>query len=251
MKWTWAILIAVGLVKLGLLIGLPARAAEVGLDTLMSAEDSRSWRGVGRVNVTDHRRRVMCTGTLIAPDVVLTAAHCLISRRTGRLYRPEHIHFVTGLYRGRKTGHSRARAVVTHRRWTGAPVTTTAAVATDLALIRLEKPMKPRAAEPFTIGAPPLPGAPVSLISYRRDRPYALTRQDGCTYRSMVDTVMSLDCAVIYGASGAPVFANVDGLPRIVAVLAAMNRYGQGVEARAFAARIDIEIDDLLTRLAE
>ena len=99
--------------------------------------------------------------------------------------------------------------------------------------------MKPRAAMPFATGTPPDPGAPVMLMSYRRDRPYALTRQDGCQFREMRGSVMSLDCAVLYGASGAPVFSVTDGVPRVVAVLSAMGRPERGRRNQAFAARID------------
>ena len=40
-------------------------------------------------------------------------------------------------------------------------------------------------------------GTSILLMSYRRDRPYALTRQDGCRYRGIRGDVMSLDCAVL------------------------------------------------------
>jgi V8-like Glu-specific endopeptidase len=227
----------------------PVPAAEIGPDTLMSAEDARAWRGVGRVNVAAHRSRVMCTGTLIAPDVVLTAAHCLVDRRTGRRYRPNDIHFLTGVYRNVRTGHSRAVAVAMHPAWTGEEVMTESQVGADLALIRLETPMTEISALPFATGAPPAPGAPVTLLSYRRDRPYALTRQDGCRYRAMRGPVMSLDCAVLYGASGAPVFAVIDGIPRVVAVLSAMGRPEVGKYGKAFAARVDLILDQLQARL--
>lgn len=215
----------------------------------MTYEESRPWRGVGRVNVRGYRTRVQCTGTLIAPDIVLTAAHCLIDRRSGRQYRPDDIHFLTGVHRNRQTGHSRAIAVAMHPGWTGEEVTEADQVGTDLALIRLETPMGPISALPFLVGAPPAPGSPILLMSYRQDRPYALTRQDGCQYRAMNDTVMQLDCVVLYGASGAPVFSLIDGEPRVVAVLAAMGRPEAGKTGTAFAARVDVILDQLRKRL--
>lgn len=234
---------------LALLGATPAPAADLGPAPMMSYEDSRPWRGVGRVNVNGYRSKVMCTGTLIAPDIVLTAAHCLVDRRTGRRYRPDDIHFLTGVHRNRQSGHSRAVAVAMHPAWTGEEVTDADQVGTDLALIRLENPMGPISALPFMVGAPPEPGSPIMLMSYRRDRPYALTRQDGCQYRAMRDAVMLLDCAVLYGASGAPVFAVIDGEPRVVAVLAAMGRPESGKLGEAFAARVDLILDQLRKRL--
>lgn len=41
------------------------------------------WRAIGRINLAG---RGYCTATLIARDVVLTAAHCLWNRDMGRWY---------------------------------------------------------------------------------------------------------------------------------------------------------------------
>ena len=46
-----------------------------GPGTLLDAEGAHAWRGVGRVNVGGLSTRGLCTGTLIAPDVVLTVAN--------------------------------------------------------------------------------------------------------------------------------------------------------------------------------
>mgnify|MGYP000167946767 CR=1 FL=1 len=40
-------------------------------------EDHPAWQAVGRLNTKGYNRRGMCSGALVAPDLVLTAAHCL------------------------------------------------------------------------------------------------------------------------------------------------------------------------------
>ena len=66
------------------------------------------WRGVVRVQ-TDVG--LHCTGALVDPRVVLTAAHCLFGRGTGRLVRPASIHVLTGYSHGEYAGHARAVTV--------------------------------------------------------------------------------------------------------------------------------------------
>jgi protease YdgD len=223
---------------------LPAGALEFDRLRMLTAAEHVPWRAVGRVNIATTSGRSMCTGTLIGEDLVLTAAHCVMNPRTGTAYQPAAVHFVAGWRRGQKVGHSKAAAITIHPDYAMAERLDVEQIGTDLALIRLADPI-PRAKAPFFGMAPaPRPGTSLTLISYRQDRPHALTRQKGCEIIGIHDAVMALSCNVTFGASGSPVFISSGDEMRLVAVLSAMGRGARNPVA--YAVLVDVAIPAVL-----
>jgi V8-like Glu-specific endopeptidase len=215
---------------------LPAAALDLQRLRMMTAAEQVPWRAVGRVNIvvrTDARG--MCTGTLIAEDLVLTAAHCVVDDLTGLTYPVGNVHFVAGLRLGVKVAHSLAEKIAVHPRYEGGKASVRDNIPYDLALIRLKTPVPRAKAQFFPVG--PVSEAPLSLVSYRRDRANALTRQDGCTVAHREDEVITLGCEVTFGASGSPLFQVEDGQARIVGVLSAMSHQS----GRIFASAVIVE----------
>ena len=182
---------------------------------MLDAHEQDEWRAVGRLNTGSG----FCTAALVAPDLVVTAAHCVFARRTGNRLRADRVHFVAG-YRQRKfAGHARAERITIHPDYAYARRIQASGVATDLALVKLTGPI---AAPPFAVTPDVRSGDAVAILSYGRDRPEIPSIQSPCHVTRRVGAVLVMDCDVTYGVSGAPVFRHVGGEWRIVAVVSAM-----------------------------
>ncbi len=214
---------------------------------MLNAEEHEPWRGVGRVNVAGTSMRSMCTGTLIAEDLVLTAAHCVINPLTGRPYAAGMVHFVAGWRLGQKVAARDASSIAVHPDYRLSQNPDTGQIAVDLALIRLAEPIPRDAAAPFEVAPAPAEGTPLTLISYREDRPHALTRQQGCDIIDVEGPVMALGCDVTFGASGSPLFQGEGEAARVVAVVSA--RGGDRARPVALSVLVDAALPEVLSVL--
>ena len=52
------------------------------------------WRAIGKLQAASENFRKTCTGSLVGPALVLSAAHCLFNPRTGRFFPPGSVHFL-------------------------------------------------------------------------------------------------------------------------------------------------------------
>ena len=183
---------------------------------MLGAHEQRHWQSVGRLNFGNG----FCTGSLIAPDLVVTAAHCLFAPRTGTQRVVDRIHFVAG-YRLRKyADHEKARNVIIHPEYVHQSQIKTSAIGTDLALIYLQSEIDK--AKPMPLAPGLAAGDEVLILSYGRDRPEIPSIQSPCNVVRRQGPVAILDCDVTYGVSGAPVMRLINGKPHIVAVVSAM-----------------------------
>ncbi|MBE7200585.1 MAG: trypsin-like serine protease [Parafilimonas terrae] len=151
-----------------------------------------------------------CTGAVIAPGRVLTAAHCLYAFRTKRFLQPDAIHVLLGYDRGDYREHAR---VVRYRIGPGYdPASERSTAAQDWAVLELAEPL-PRSVRPLAVAAAvPTPATPIMVGGFARDRAYRMTADTACSVTAAAPArgLIAHGCVIGPGDSGAPLLRRTD-----------------------------------------
>jgi V8-like Glu-specific endopeptidase len=208
------------------------RPGIIGEDNrVLLRESGPPWDAVGQVNVAGFRTGFDCTGTLIAPTLVVTAAHCVINPIAQKPYALKDIHFLAAVRGSENKGHATAQCLRFLPNYRYLPLDKSTPTPTgrrvpmdtftdDVVVIVLNATLGIKPA-PVEEHPDPQPGLPLTHVAYPADHRFMPWVHSGCRLlRSDAGTDLWLnDCDTHPGSSGGPIFTRTDGVYRVAAIM--------------------------------
>ncbi len=197
------------------------RALQAAALVLFPAMAAAAPPPLAAVGLVQQGGRGGCTGTLIAPDLVLTAAHCA-NKGEGEDAGDAFI-FRTGAYPGYPAVERKGTDIATHPFARGPRDPSVRGLRHDIALLRLAEPVPPDVAEPMAVAPMAVLDRPPVVAAFRGNSTVR-ARQRSCPILERRGEMLILSCAVRKGESGAPVIAVTGDDLAVVAVVSAQSK---------------------------
>ena len=189
---------------LGLLVAGFSAGAQAPIRSDLTAVDVSTypWSSVAKLNNSVGQS---CTAVVIDQDKVLTAAHCIFNRRTGRFLPPASLHVLLGYERGKYAVHALVDGYTVGSGYD--PEKKLATLSSDWTILKLIESL-PAAIRPLKLcEGKPSQGDQLVMASYAWGRRHVLTADKECQLlrEDQSRLLFENNCMGAQGSSGAPV----------------------------------------------
>lgn len=187
----------------------------IGSDDRFEVGSSSSDPRIGQLVMTNGKSRMTCSGSLIAPRFVLTAAHCVVDMHNGGFERGT-LTFVPGRTRNNDPiGHYYAKRAFVMKyyddqvrkaimRGKGGKNSTDQAMA-DIAVVELERAPANGGAGTLSVVPTPSNNKNLRLVGYPGDKDFGTKWRVDCEYRlTPNELIVAHNCDSFGGMSGGP-----------------------------------------------
>jgi protease YdgD len=228
----------------------------IGADNRETVADyAPPWTAIGHVNAGGERRnRNFCTGTLIAPKVVLTAGYCVMDMFKNTPLAAKDVHFVAGVRKDAALGHSRAQCLKFPKGFkmlapdralpdVGMQLVSDEFFKRNLAIIVLTDAIPKAGTAALARGEVMKPGAGLTHAGYGSDRRYRLSADRSCKVVSIANGLAATTCDSLGASLGGPVFVDEAGAPKLAAVLVGTVRKTEATLAVPLSEWPDMPLD--------
>ncbi len=196
-------------------------------DRVLVVDKGPPWDAIGQVNISRFAMTGICTGTLVAPSLVLTAAHCVVNAATKVPFPTGNIHFLAGVRGSEHKGHATARCLrflegYSDLRPADRPARNLpwSVLTKDVAVIVLKEPL---AVAPVLLAenVAAEPGLRLVHAAYALERRFMLSAHFECRLQPADPRYPFWinDCDTGPGSSGGPLLVRTDGVAKLAAVM--------------------------------
>jgi protease YdgD len=193
-------------------------------DRVTVPSDEFPWSAIGRINTETGGH---CTGVMVGPSLVMTAAHCLYDKPNRRYVPQNRVHFVAGYRDGDYVAHTIARRYVLPDEFSATGPKLAENATRDWAFVELEEEIGFATGwfgmENFnskSLSRHRQQGTVFIQAGYSSDKKRELTAHLGCVLEGYVEghALLVHGCDAVPGDSGSPIFIFKDGLPYLTSV---------------------------------